>query len=82
MKDNTRQVINSLPVEDIVNGTMSELVSHNGIPVKPGKIVIKDSFRYRGTLEENVSPVAPPFIWFDENDEVQETTRIRELTPG
>ncbi len=66
--------------EEKSTGIISELVSHTGEPVKPSQKYMKDSFRYRGTLEENVTPITPSMIWGDDADEV--TNPHLDLLPG
>ncbi len=65
-----------------VEETVDVLISHKGEPVKPSTITSRDSFRYRGSLEDNVMPVIT--ICFDTmiDDDLMTGTLHRDLTPG
>ncbi len=69
--------------EDEAPGEDNDLITHEGEEVNVGRSdkQDKDSFRYRGTLEENVTPVTPPRSDFmDETDDT--TNPARDITPG
>ncbi|MEI7556234.1 hypothetical protein [Candidatus Chlorohelix sp.] len=57
-----------------------DLISHDSEPLKGDSSGSKDSFRYRGTMEETVTPIAPFVVSEDESDD--DHFSFRDYTAG
>ncbi len=71
-------------IDEDHSDVMHEMNSRNGEPVKFVSQPTRDSFRYRGTLEDNVHPVST--IMFDGSvgteGEEHSTDMHKGMTPG
>jgi hypothetical protein len=63
-----------------INNQIDDLTNYDGEPLKGDSSGNKDSFRYRGTMEETVTPIAP-FVVSDDDSE-DEHFSFRDYTAG